>query len=222
MSDTIVDKQIAWEVAKQLLKIKAVTVNTKKPYRYVSGILAPLYTDNRLLISHPSEWKIVIQKYIEVIKNNLDFMPDYLSGTATAAIPHAAAIAYQMEIPMVYVRSSKKEHGKENLIEGDLKPGSKVLVIEDLVSTGKSITQNVSAIRESGGIVTHCLAITTSTVGAFVDVVKELNIQLLTLTNIQTVIETAISEKYITDSDGRSVNQFLASPKSWGHEMGFE
>jgi orotate phosphoribosyltransferase len=222
MVNTIVDKEIAQEVAKQLLIIKAVTINTQKPYRYVSGILAPVYTDNRLLISHYPQWKVVIDKFVVVITNRINPKPDVLSGTATAAVPHASALAYELHLPMVYVRTAKKEHGKENLIEGEFASGSNVLIVEDLVSTGKSITLNVNAIRESGGVVTQCLAITTSTIGAFVDVVKELNIKLLTLTNIQTVIETAISEKYITDNDGRSVNQFLANPKSWGHEMGFE
>lgn len=220
--NTVVDKKIAHEVARQLLKIHAVSINTKKPFKYVSGILAPLYTDNRLLISHPAEWKVIIQKYIEVIEHKLPEKPEVLSGTATAAIPHAAAISYQMQIPMIYVRSSKKEHGKENLIEGELKPGSKVLVIEDLVSTGKSITQNVTAVREAGGVVSQCLAITTSTLGAFVETVSSLAIELKTLTNIQTVVEEAVSEKYITSEESDSVNKFLNNPKGWGHEMGFE
>jgi len=219
---TIVDKKIAQDVAKQLLQIKAVSINTKKPFRYVSGILAPIYTDNRLLISHYTQWKVIIDNYVKVIKNYIKPQPDVLSGTATAAIPHASALAYELHMPMVYVRSSKKDHGKENLIEGEFAPHSNVLIVEDLVSTGKSITLNVNAIREAGGKVTQCLAITTSTLGAFVEVVNELNIELLTLTNIQTVIETAINEKYITDNDGRSVNQFLANPKTWGHEMGYE
>lgn len=220
--DTLVDKQIAQEVAKQLLKIKAVSINTKKPYRYVSGMLAPLYTDNRLLISHPAEWKVVIEKYIDVIQSKLQQKPDVLSGTATAAIPHAAVIGYQMQIPMIYVRSSKKDHGKENLIEGELKAGSKVLIIEDLISTGKSIGLNVNAIREAGGVVTHCLAITTSNLGAFVETVQGLNIELKTLTNIQTVVEEAVKGKYVSQEEADIVHKFLNNPKGWGHEMGFE
>lgn len=220
--DTLVDKTIAQEVAKQLLKIKAVSINTKKPYRYVSGILAPLYTDNRLLISHPVEWKVVIEKYIEVISSHLQKKPDVLSGTATAAIPHAAVVAYQLKLPMVYVRTSKKEHGKENLIEGELKSGNKVLIIEDLVSTGKSIASNVNALREAGGIVMQCLAITTSTLGAFVETVQSLGIELKTLTNIQTVVEEAVKGKYISQEEADIVHKFLNNPKGWGHEMGFE
>lgn len=220
--NTIVDKKMAVEVAKQLLEIKGVTMNTQKPFRYVSGILAPIYTDNRLLISHHSQWKVVMDKYIEVIENHMKQKPDALSGTATAAIPHASVLAYELSLPMVYVRTSKKEHGKENLIEGEFDSGSNVLIIEDLVSTGKSIALNVNAIRQAGGIVTQCLAISTSTLGAFVDTIKELNIELLTLTDIRTILETAISEKYISDKEGDSVNRFLANPKTWASDNGFE
>ncbi len=220
--NTIVDKKIAQEVAKQLLKIKAVSINTKKPYRYVSGILAPIYTDNRLLISHYPQWKVIINKYIEVIESTFKPLPDVLSGTATAAIPHAAVLSYKLHVPMVYVRTSKKEHGKENLIEGEFKEGSKVLIVEDLISTGKSIGGNVNAIREAGGKVTHCLAITTSTVSAFVENVQSLHITLLTLTNIETIIQTAASEKYISKDQEKVVQRFLSNPKEWGKEMGFE
>lgn len=220
--DTVVDKKIAKEVAKQLLAIKAVSINTKKPFRYVSGILAPIYTDNRLLISHYSQWKVIIDSYIDVIRKHIQPKPDVLSGTATAAIPHASALAYELHLPMVYVRTSKKEHGKENLVEGEFASGSNVLIIEDLISTGKSTASNVTSIREAGGAVSHCLAITTSTINAFVDTVNTLDIKLLTLTNIQTVIEIAIAEKYISNHEGNCVNQFLANPNTWGHDMGFE
>ena len=220
--NTIVDQPIAQLVAKQLLKIHAVSINTKKPYRYVSGMLAPVYTDNRLLISHYPQWKIVLDAYRKVIRENLPHDADVLSGTATAAIPHAAALAYDLHMPMVYVRSSKKEHGKENQVEGEFVKGSNVLVIEDLVSTGKSIQVNVEAVRGIGGTVTHCLAITTSTLSAFEETVHNLHIELITLTNIQTVIEIAVLEKYISQKDGESVHLFLKDPKSWGHKMGFE
>ena len=220
--NTIVDKKIAKEVAKQLLAIKAVSINTQKPFRYVSGMLAPLYTDNRLLISHPQEWKMIIDNYIDVIKHHLKERPDILSGTATAAIPHAAVLAYRLGIPMVYVRTSKKEHGKENLIEGEMKTGSKVLIIEDLITTTKSIALNVNAIREAGGVVTSCVAITTSTIGAFVWTVENLQIKLRTLTTIQIIVEEAVQGKYITASEAEIVHQFLNNPKSWGHSMGFE
>lgn len=217
----IIDTTLAKKVAEQLLAIRAVTINTKKPYRYVSGMLAPLYTDNRLLISHPQEWKVIIDAYISVIKT-LKEQPDVLSGTATAAIPHAAVLSDRLTIPMVYVRSSKKEHGKENLIEGELTAGDTVLIIEDLVSTGKSITGNVEAIRSQGGIVDTCIAITTSNLDAYKDTVQSLGLSLITLTSIEIVVETAVQKSYISEAEKEMVESFLRSPKTWGKDFGFE
>ena len=218
---TIINKKIAREVAHILLKIKAVSINTVKPYRYVSGILAPIYTDNRLLMSHPKEWKRIVDNFIKVIRKNFPNI-HVLSGTATAAIPHASVLAYRLNMPMVYVRAAKKEHGKENLIEGEFPKNSNVLIIEDLITMGKSIGTNVQAIREAGGVVKHCLAITTSTVSAFTQNIKSLHIKLVTLTNIETVIDTAVKEKYITKKEQAMVHAFLKDPKGWGHAMGFE
>src|SRR3989344_3481373 len=218
---TIVDKQIALATAEQLLEIKAVSINTREPFHYASGMMAPLYTDNRLLISNSKPWHEIIDYYAQVIKEHLR-ESEVLSGTATAAIPHAAVLAYRLEMPMVYVRASKKDHGKKNQIEGVFEKGQHVLVIEDLVSTGNSMGDNVIAIREAGGIVTHCLAITTSTISAFEQTVKDLNITLVTLTNIQTVVEVAKEKGYITAEEQIIVEKFLANPKEWGKAMGFE
>src|SRR5690348_10645412 len=150
--NTIVDKKIARDVAKILLSVGAVSINTKKPYRYVSGIFSPMYTDCRLLISHPKEWKRVVSAYASVLKNSSALNKNkVLSGTATAAIPHAAALAYALQMPMVYVRSAKKDHGKGNQIEGTFPKKSKVLLIEDLISMGVSTQTNCEAIREAGG-----------------------------------------------------------------------
>lgn len=221
--DSIIDKKIAYEVAGLLLKIRAVTINTDKPYRYTSGILAPMYTDNRLLISYPIVWQKVIDYYIEAIKKAVGLQKfDVLSGTATAAIPHASVLALKLSLPMVYVRSSKKAHGKENLIEGTFKKGSKVLVIEDLISTGKSSAQNVLAIRENGGKVTDCIAITTSTKNAFVETFKNLKIRLFTLTNAIITVQAALEKGYINQKQYDMVELFFEDPKGWGKKMGFE
>jgi orotate phosphoribosyltransferase len=217
----IIDTTLAKSVAEQLLCIRAVTINTKNPYRYVSGILAPLYTDNRLLISHPKEWKVIIEAYISAIKM-LKKQPHVLSGTATAAIPHAAVLSDRLDIPMVYVRSAKKEHGKENLIEGELKAGDSVLIIEDLVSTGKSITGNVEAIRSAGGVVDTCIAITTSNLNAYTETIQSLGISLVTLTSIEVVIATAVEKSCISEAEKEIVDSFLQSPKTWGKDFGFE
>lgn len=219
---TVVNEKIAREVSKILLSIGAVSINTKKPFRYVSGMLSPMYTDNRLLISYPDAWKKVIAAYMEVMEKSMGGTTDVLSGTATAAIPHAAALAYKLKLPMVYVRSSKKDHGKGNQIEGTFPKKSRVLIIEDLISTGSSVKTNCLAIRESGGVVKTCLAITTSTAGAFEETMKELNIKLITLTNVQTTLEVAFLTKKISQKDKESVETFLANPPGWGKAMGFE
>jgi orotate phosphoribosyltransferase len=220
--NTLVSPTIAEQVAKALLQINAISINVNKPFRYVSGMLAPLYTDNRLLISHPKEWKIVIRQYENVIKNTIGLESiDLLSGTATAAIPHAAVLASNLHIPMIYVRSSKKDHGKENLIEGEIKAKSRVLIIEDLISTGSSVTQNVNAIREAQGKVKTCLAITTSTVHAYENTMNDLKIKLYTLTNIQTVIEVAKQLKQINTNEYKTIQAFLLDPPNWGKKFGF-
>jgi orotate phosphoribosyltransferase len=220
---TIYDKIIAREVSKQLLEIGAVTFNTKKPYRFVSGILSPMYTDNRLLISYPKQWRRVIAAYVAVLKKTkLLANIDCFSGTATAAISHAAAIAYMLRRPMVYVRSSKKDHGKGNQIEGTFPKKSNVLIVEDLVSTGLSIRTNCVAVREAGGVAKTCIAITTSTVSAFDKIIKELKIRLITLTDVQTTLEVAVATKRISPEQKQSVELFLADPAEWGRKMGFE
>lgn len=220
---TLVDETIAKHVSKLLLSIKAVTINTKKPYRYTSGMLAPMYTDNRLIMSYPDVWKTIIDYYIEAIDRAIGRKKvDVFSGTATAAIPHAAALATRLQVPMVYVRSSKKEHGKENQIEGTFKKGSHVLVIEDLISTGGSAKTNAEAVRGEGGIVSDCLAITTSTLDAFEPVMSEAKLSLHTLTNVAVTLDVAAKEKYITDKQKKIAQEFFTDPKNWGKKMGFE
>jgi orotate phosphoribosyltransferase len=220
---TVIDEHIAEQVAELLLSIGAVSFNVKKPFRYTSGILSPMYTDNRLLISYPHVWQQIIGFYAAVMeKAEFKQKIDCLSGTATAAIPHAAGLAYKLHLPMVYVRSSKKEHGKENQIEGTFPTGSHVLVIEDLISTGKSIKVNCDAIREAGGIVDTCLAITTSTMHAYEPIVQELGVRLITLSNVTKTLEVAVASKRITNEERTSVESFLADPPGWGKKMGFE
>lgn len=220
----VVDKKLANEASKILLKIKAVSLNTKKPFRYTSGMLSPMYTDNRLLMSYPAEWKKILDLYIKVIKKSIGISKfEVLSGTATAAIPHAAALAYLLKKPMVYVRSAKKEHGKENLIEGTFKKGSRVLIIEDLISTGKSSAQNINAIREAGGIVDSCVAITTSTSGrAYEGNFNVLQVKLFTITNARATVEVALKEEYISPLQKESIDEFFTDPPRWGKKMGFE
>ena len=221
--DTVCDMKIAKKVSKLLLDIKAVTINTKKPYRFTSGILSPMYTDNRLVMSFPKVRATIIDYYVWAIKEKIGLKKvEVLSGTATAAIPHTAFIASKLNLPMVYVRSSKKEHGKENQVEGIFKKDSKILIIEDLISTGKSSNQNAGAIRELGGVVTGCLATTTSTKNAFVQTFQDMKVPLFTLTNALVTVATAAEEGYITEKEKKMVEAFFEDAKNWGKNMGFE
>ena len=155
-------QNIAREVAQILLKIGAVTFRFDPPYTYTSGIKSPIYLDNRIIISHPNERKKIIDLYVQLIKNNIGLENvDYVSATATAAIPQGAWIADRLGIPMVYCRSDKKGHGKENQIEGSLRKNSNVVIVEDHISTAGSSIGNADAVRKLGGRVSHVVASTT-------------------------------------------------------------
>ena len=207
------------EVAKILLEIKAVTLNSNKPYRYTSGILSPIYCDNRLLMAYPEKRKKIIGFFIEKIKeNNIEF--DVIAGTAIAGIPHAAWLADKLNKPMIYVRAKTKEHGKENLIEGRLEKGQRVLVIEDLVSTGDSSVNAVESVKKEGGIVDHCLAIFTYDMEKAKERFENANCKLLTLTNFITLVSVAVENDYINKKEQEIILQWNKDSENWGHKFG--
>lgn len=214
--NTIILEEVARKVSRELLAIGAVQVRPDKPFRYASGILSPVYTDNRLLISYPKSWKRIIDGYSRLITATIGLSGfDVISGTATAGIPHAAVLAAQLKKPMIYVRSSKKDHGKENMIEGLVTKGSRVLIIEDLVSTGKSSIESLQAIRSVGGVVNTCLAITTSNRSAFASHFVDAQVALHTLTTIDITLDTARHMGRISEDEYRIVEQFLIDPTGW-------
>ena len=147
-------------VSEILLNLNAVILRTKPPFRWASGILSPIYTDNRLLMSYPREREFIVNSFIKLIKKN-KITVDGFAGTATAGIPWAAWIAQKMKKPMIFVRSESKDHGKENKTEGVIEQGKNYVAIEDLISTGGSSLNTINAVREKGGIVENCIAIFT-------------------------------------------------------------
>ena len=152
---------LAQQIAEALLKINAVKVKIDPPFRWVSGIYSPVYCDNRLLISYPEQRKAVVEGFKQIIQEK-NLTPDVIAGTATAAIPWAAFVAYDLNLPMVYIRPEKKEHGAGKQIEGVIQEGQKVLIIEDLISTGGSSIKAAEAVKtEAKGVVTDILAIVT-------------------------------------------------------------
>ena len=209
------------KIAKILLEIKAVALNPAKPFRYASGILSPIYCDNRLLISYAKERKKVIDFFVKTIKhNNLEF--DVICGIATAGITWAAWIAEEFGKPMIYVRGKQKDHGKENQIEGKLEKGQKVLVIEDLISTGGSSLKAIESVREAGAEVNDCVAIFTYGMEKTVKGFEDSKCNLITLSDFTTLIGIAAKEDYIKEEDKEKVLEWNKDPSSWGKKQGFE
>ncbi len=186
-------------VAQALLDIGAVSLNPSTPYTWTSGLRAPIYTDNRLIISFPKTRELIIDGFVSLIKKHYP-QAEMIAGTATAGIPHAAFIAQKLDLPMIYVRSSAKGHGKKNAIEGYLAPNSKVIMIEDLISTGKSVLHAADIVNENGGQVLACLAIFNYCLPISESAFQDKKYELRSLTDYPTLIEVASREKDIQES----------------------
>lgn len=208
-------------VAKILLELKAVSLNVKKPFRYSSGVLSPIYTDCRILMSYPNERKQIRDIYIEEIKKSgVNF--DVIAGTATAGIPHAAWVAEALNLPMIYVRGKAKDHGKGNRIEGIVKTGQVIAVIEDLISTGESSIETAKAIRESDGKVDYIFSIMTYGMEKALQNFEINNLKLISMTNLHDLLIEAEKLGYIENGDKAAVSEWIKDPPLWGKKMGFE
>ena len=208
------------QIAKILLSIGAVSLNAKKPFRYSSGILSPVYTDCRLIMSYPKERKLLIKLFSDTVSSHGSF--DVIAGTATAGIPHAAWIAEKLSLPMIYARNKPKDHGKGNLIEGVLKKRQKVAVIEDLISTAQSSVVTVNAARNAGAIANYIFSITTYNLSKSKEILKENKVKLISLTNLSDLSSVALENKHITAKENDMILQWASDPSSWGNRMGFE
>ena len=209
------------KIAKLLLEIQAVTFRFNPPYTYTSGLRSPIYLDNRLIISYPTVREKVIGYYVGLISESIGLKNvDWISGTATAAIPHAAFIADRLDLPMVYVRSSAKKHGKGEQIEGYLKKRAKVLIIEDHISTGVSSIGNAKAIREAGGIVEHCVATTSYETEKSVESFKDADINLHYLVSGKQIVDVALQERVLSQGEKESVDLWFDDPPAWAEKVG--
>jgi orotate phosphoribosyltransferase len=208
------------KVSKILFHIGAVIFRTRQPFRYSSGILSPIYTDNRLIISHPKERKVIIDLLAGQIKKV--GIPDVIAGTATAGIPHAAFLAQKLNLPMVYVRTEPKNHGRGNQIEGKIQKGQKAIVIEDLISTGNSSLAAVKALRRVGVKVDDLMAIFTYGLKEAETNFKNNKVKLHTLTDIDNSTAAALSEGFLNKDQVAVIGDWAKDPKGWGKKMGFE
>jgi len=196
------------EVAKGLLSIRAVFLRPDDPFTWASGIKSPIYCDNRLILTAPDVRELVENEIAEAIK---EYYPncDKLMGTSTAGIAHAAIAAHLLGLPMGYVRGSSKSHGRENKIEGRLEKGDKVVVIEDLISTGGSSIETVQTLRDAGAEVLGVLSIFTYDTAKADRNFEAANVEKRSLCTVETLIETAEEEDYIAKNEGEGIIKWL-------------
>lgn len=203
-------------IAKDLLSIGAVFFRPEEPFTWASGIKSPIYCDNRLTLTAPEVRTHVEESIAQVIRTNYP-EAQVLMGTATAGIAHAAIAAHILGLPMGYVRSGHKDHGRENQIEGRLEKGQKVVVVEDLISTGGSVIEAVTALREAGAEVIGIVSIFTYGMQKGLDRLAEAKVKNISLTNFDVIAQVAAEEGYIKPEDIARLMAFRANPsdESW-------
>ena len=203
-------------IAKDLLSIQAVFFRPEEPFTWASGIKSPVYCDNRLTLTAPEVRCHVEEGLAELVKANYP-EAEVLMGTSTAEIAHAAITAHILNMPMGYVRSGAKDHGRQNRIEGRLEKGQKVVVVEDLISTGGSVIDVVEALREAGAEVLGVVSIFTYGMKKGLERLKEANVKNVSLTDFDVIAEVAAEEGYISPDDIRRLIAFRNNPsdESW-------
>ncbi|NQX92376.1 MAG: orotate phosphoribosyltransferase [Flavobacteriales bacterium] len=208
----------ALKVAEFLLQIKAIELKPQTPFTWASGWKSPIYCDNRKTLSFPSVRTYLRQQFTEVITETYS-KPDVIVGVATGGIAMGALIAQEMGLPFAYVRSSAKGHGLQNMIEGVVEEGQSVVVIEDLVSTGKSSLNAVEALRERNVTIKGMVAIFTYGFDVARSNFEEAGVELTTLTNYNTLIQQALQSSFITEEQAKSLEQWRENPAEWGDKI---
>lgn len=201
-------------IAERLLRIKAIKLQPNNPFVWASGWKSPIYCDNRKTLSYPA-----IRTYIKnaLVHTIMDVYPDVevIAGVATGAIAQGALVADELGLPFIYIRSTPKDHGLENLIEGDLKPKQKVVVVEDLISTGGSCLKAVEAIRKDGSEVLGIVSIFTYGFSAAEEKFKNANVKFTTLSDYDSVLTEALATDYISDVDLETLREWRKNPAAW-------
>jgi orotate phosphoribosyltransferase len=208
-------KRVQKITAEKLLKVKAIKLQPSNPFTWASGWKSPIYCDNRKLMSYPQIRNFLKVEFARIILEKYP-QTDAIAGVATGAIAPGALVADVLGLPFVYIRSSPKDHGMENLIEGDLKPKQKVVVIEDLVSTGGSSLKAVEAIRSNGSDVLGMIAIFTYGFQHSVDAMHEARVELTTLCNYDAILDEALATDYIDESELKALQDWRKDPENWG------
>lgn len=203
------------QVARELLRISAVKVQPEAPFTWASGWRSPFYCDNRKTLSYPDVRGLIRDSLCTVISQSFPEF-DVIAGVATGAIAQGALVADRMGKPFVYVRSAPKDHGLANLIEGDLKPGSRVMIVEDLVSTGMSSLKAVDAVRNAGCEVVGMVASFTYGFPVAEEAFASHGVKLVTLTDYPAMLEAAVTSGYIKSDSLQTLNEWRKNPSEWG------
>jgi len=209
---------IASEVAQRLLQIKAIKLSPQKPFTWASGLKSPIYCDNRMVLSHPDIRNFIIDCFVE--KAQAFGAIDQVAGVATAGIAHGALLADRLNLPFIYVRAKAKEHGRQNLIEGEVQDKARVLVIEDLISTGGSSISAVAALREAGCEVAGTLAIFTYGFDAAAKAFAEATCPLDTLSHYDALVQEAATSGYVAQNELELLKSWRANPQVWSANQG--
>lgn len=207
-------KKVERLLAEKLLKISAIILQVDNPFTWASGWNSPIYTDNRKTLSYPDIRAFI---KIELARTILESFKDVdvIAGVATGAIAQGALVADELGLPFVYIRSTPKDHGLENLIEGNLKPGQNVVVVEDLISTGKSSLKAVEAVRAAGANVAGMVALFTYGFPVAEENFRKAGVKLETLSNYNAMIDAALATHYIKESDVETLQEWRKDPANW-------
>ena len=211
----ILDLNTAKKTVELLLQINAIKLNPKNPFTWASGWKSPIYCDNRVILSHP-KIRVFIREQISKQINELYGKPDIIAGVATGAIGIGMLVADIMNLPFIYVRPNSKKHGRKNQIEGSYNEGEKVIVIEDLISTGNSSLVAVEALREADLKVEGMISIFTYGFPVSFENFKKSDIQLNTLSSYDILLEQALSTNYINKKDFQILSEWRKNPQNWG------
>lgn len=207
-------KNVERLLAEKLLSISAIILQVENPFTWASGWNSPIYTDNRKTLSYPDIRTFI---KVELCRNILENFKDVdvIAGVATGAIAQGALVADQLGLPYVYVRSTPKDHGLENLIEGTIKPGQKVVVIEDLISTGQSSLKAVEAVRSAGGNVMGMIALFSYQFPVAEENMRKAKVKLISLSNYNAMIDAALATNYIQEADVATLQEWRKDPANW-------
>ncbi|NVJ89103.1 MAG: orotate phosphoribosyltransferase [Flavobacteriaceae bacterium] len=212
----ILNKDTAKKTAELLLKVKAIKLQPNKPFQWASGWNSPIYCDNRITLSYPAVRVFLKEEIAKIVE--LEYgKPDVIAGVATGAIAIGILVAQELGVPFVYVRPEPKKHGRQNQIEGYLERGQNVVVIEDLISTGSSSLNAVNALKAQGAVVKGMIAIFSYGFDLATKNFKDKNVNLITLSNYENLLEQALDSNYISDKELLTLKEWRSNPSEWNN-----